>query len=64
MPVDIYRTLVAVVALVIGIFAAKLRISSLFLEVETRITSWQHMSDVAIILISLVLLVIWLGMSG
>jgi hypothetical protein len=61
-PVDLYRTsLVAVVAALIGIFAIKLSISSSILEAETRITSWRHMSDVAIIFISLVLLVVLLG---
>jgi len=60
--VNLYWTaLVAAVVAVIGIFAVKLRISSSILEAETRITSWQHMSDVVVILISLVLLVVWLG---
>ena len=62
MSVNLYWTaLVAAVVAVIGIFAVKLRISSSILEAETRITSWQHMSDVVVILISLVLLVVWLG---
>lgn len=62
MSVNLYWTaLVAAVVAVIGIFAVKMRISSSILEAETRITSWQHRSDVVVILISLVLLVVWLG---
>ena len=64
MSVNLYRTaLVAVVVAVIGISPVKLRIYSSILETETGITSGQHMSDVAIIFISLAILVIWLGMT-